>query len=310
MANPLLVLMILLGFFPFPLQSKVVEDEVVALQDIVQTMGARYWKFDDVSCQVEMVGVTPHAPLDAESDIKCDCQFENNTCHVVRIWLKRYSLPGVLPRELVKLPYLREVDFAYNYLSGGIPLEWASLQLESISLLVNRLSGEIPKELGGITSLIALYVSVLLPSTTLNLEANQFTGRVPDELGKLMNLKTFRISDNNFGGVIPDYIQNWRQLNRLELHASGLHGPIPSVISLLDGLADLRISDIDGPTQEFPNLSNMTDSLVRLVLRNCNIAGEIPEYLWTMKNVKMLGQSYWTASAFIRLEQVSVVSVE
>lgn len=195
-------------------------------------------------------------------------------------------------------------DFAYNYLSGGIPVEWASLQLKSISLLANRLSGEIPKVLGNITSL-----------TYLNLEANQFIGKVPDELGKLYNLGTlilssnrltgvlpaalarlgnltdFRINDNNLVGAIPGYIQNWQQLDRLEMQASGLHGPIPPSISLLNKVTRLIISDIEGTTQGFPVLSNMA-GLRRLVLRNCSIAGEIPGYIWKIKNLQMLDVSF------------------
>lgn len=76
-----------------------------------------------------------------------------------------------------------------------------------------------------------------------------------------------------------------------------------------------RISDINGPSQDFPILSNMT-GMIRLyvvfllkviwhilfaiiwfkviqafqfrILRNCNITGEIPSYFWTMKNLDML----------------------
>ncbi|KAJ8450018.1 hypothetical protein Cgig2_029380 [Carnegiea gigantea] len=304
MENALLFLVVLLGFLLCPSQSKLVQDEVDALQQIVRTMGAAYWKFDDVSCQVQMVGVTKQSPWGAESTIRCDCQLDNNTCHVVSIVIKGYSLPGVLPPELVKLPFVQSIDFAYNYLSGGIPLEWASLQLKSISLLANRLSGEIPKVLGNITSL-----------TYLNLEANQFTGKVPDELGKLYNLGTlilssnrltgvlpaalarlgnltdFRINDNNLVGAIPGYIPNWQQLDRLEMHASGLHGPIPPSISLLNKVTRLIISDIEGTTQGFPVLSNMA-GLRRLVLRNCSITGEIPGYIWKMKNLQMLDVSF------------------
>ncbi|QHN88077.1 Plant cysteine oxidase [Arachis hypogaea] len=49
-----------------------------------------------------------------------------------------------------------------------------------VSLLVNRLSGKIPKHVGNITTL-----------TYLMLEANNFSGVVPPELGKLINLQTF-----------------------------------------------------------------------------------------------------------------------
>ncbi|KAF7840367.1 putative LRR receptor-like serine/threonine-protein kinase RFK1 isoform X1 [Senna tora] len=47
------------------------------------------------------------------------------------------------------------------------------------------------------------------------------------------------------------------------MHASGLEGPIPSNLSLLS-------------------------NLVQLVLRNCNITGELPAYIWKMQNLEML----------------------
>ncbi|CAL5411484.1 unnamed protein product [Camellia sinensis] len=286
-------------------ESKLPQDEVDALQQIAITMGAKYWKFNGDSCQVEQVGVTPQAPSGSESTVYCPCNFTNDIyCHVTTIVLKGFSLPGVLPPELVKLPYIQTIDFAYNCLSGTIPHEWFSMQLKSISVLANRLSGEIPKELGNVSSL-----------TYLNLEANKFSGSVPPELGKLNNLSTlmlssnqlsgklptsfaelqnltdFRINDNNFSGAIPDFIQNWKQLQRLEMHGSGLEGPIPQNISLLNELTELRISDINGTAQEFPNLGN-TAGLVILVLRNCNISGEIPEYIWKMENLQMLDVSF------------------
>ncbi|XP_058194283.1 probable LRR receptor-like serine/threonine-protein kinase RFK1 [Rhododendron vialii] len=285
--------------------SKLPQGEVDALQQIATSMGAIYWEFNSDSCQVEVVGLTDQAPKGSDSSVECPCNFVNDTyCHVEKIVLKGYSLPGMLPPELVKLPYLQEIDFAYNVLSGTIPLEWASLQLSSISVLANRLSGEIPKELGNFSSL-----------TFLNLEANQFSGSVPSELGKLVNLNTlvlssnqlsgelptslaglrnltdFRINDNNFSGAIPNFIQNWKQLGRLEMYASGFQGPIPPNISLLNKLTDLRISDINGTAQGFPNFNNTT-GLIRLVLRSCNLYGEIPGYVWKMNSLQMLDLSF------------------
>ncbi|ONI10807.1 hypothetical protein PRUPE_4G069200 [Prunus persica] len=218
--------------------------------------------------------------------------------------LKRYSLPGMLPPQLVKLPYLKEIDLSLNYLNGTIPGEWGAMQLTKISLLVNRLSGEIPKELGNITTLTYLTLEAnqfsgvvppelgnLINLGTLMLSSNRLTGKLPVALARLRNLTDFRINDNNFNGTIPDFIQNWEKLERLEMHASGLQGPIPSNISLLSNLQELRISDIKGPQQGFPTLTNMT-GLVRLVLRNCNISGEIPPYIWTIQNLEMLDVSF------------------
>ncbi|XP_020235839.1 probable LRR receptor-like serine/threonine-protein kinase RFK1 isoform X2 [Cajanus cajan] len=285
-------------------ESKLPQEEVDALKEITSTMGATYWEFDSDSCHIKMLGLTPEPHKGNPSSIDCDCNFENNTCHVVRIIFKWYNLPGMLPPQLVKLPYLRVIDFASNYLSGTIPKEWGSIKLTFISLFVNRLSGEIPMELSNITTL-----------TYLNLEANRFSGVVPPELGSLFNLQTLilssnklsgklpvtfarlqnltdlRISDNSFNGKIPSFIQNWKLLQRLEMHASGLEGPIPSSISLLRNLSRLRISDINGPSQDFPNLSNMTGMTI-LALRNCHITGELPGYFWNMESLNMLDFSF------------------
>jgi hypothetical protein len=56
-------------------------------------------------------------------------------------------------------------------------------------------------------------------------------------------------------------------------------------------LTQLRISDIKGPIQEFPALRAST-GLGKLVLRNCNLSGEIPAYIWNMRNLKFLDVSF------------------
>ncbi|KAF3675809.1 putative LRR receptor-like serine/threonine-protein kinase RFK1 [Capsicum annuum] len=243
-------------FFIFT-DSKVPQQEVDVLQQIAKTMGATYLSFNADSCIIEEV-IVNSKPQWSEKFVGCHLgNGSDEVHHISKIVLKGLSLPGVLPPELVKLPYIQE-----------------------ISVIVNRLSGLIPKELGNISSLLYL-----------NLEANQFSGRVPSELGKLINLQTLRISDNNFSGRIPDFIQNWKQLTKLEMHATGLEGPIPSNISLLNKLTDLRISDIGGPAQAFPLLSDIM-GLHNLVLRNCNLSGELPVYIWAMKDLQTLDVTF------------------
>ncbi|KAJ6377359.1 hypothetical protein OIU76_026347 [Salix suchowensis] len=231
-----------LGLLAFS-EAKLVQEEVDALEEIALTLGSKYWKFNADTCQIESAGVTQVPPKNAEQRIDCECKNGNNTdCHVTRMELKKYNLPGVLPPHLVKLPHLQSsvrapkvsslsslIDFAYNYLNGTIPREWASMQqLTSISLLVNRLSGEIPKELGNITTLTYLsleanQISGIIPPDlgklinlqTLMLSSNHFTGNLPVSFSGLINLTDFRINDNNFSGTIPIFIQNWKKLERL-----------------------------------------------------------------------------------------------
>ncbi|OMO86380.1 hypothetical protein CCACVL1_09615 [Corchorus capsularis] len=177
-------------------------------------------------------------------------------------------------------------DFACNNLSGSIPPEWATMQLEYMRLSSNRLRGNLPVE-----------------------------------LAKLKNLTDFRINDNNFTGSIPDFIYNWKKLTRLEMQASGLEGPIPSSISALENLLTLIISDINGPNQPFPDLwsmttirrmyifylyyytkslgcspliigSNMADLGNCSILKRCNIVGQIPQEIWQMSKLRVLDLSF------------------
>ncbi|EOY27897.1 Receptor-like kinase in flowers 1, putative [Theobroma cacao] len=270
------------------------QDEVNILNQIARRMGNSDWNFDADVCNV-----TENVDRDTGSEKNITCTCQNGTCHVTHVIFKHQSLPGVLPTELVNLPYLKVIDLAYNYLNGSIPPEWASMQLEFISVFGNRLSGNIPTYLGNISSL-----------TYLDLEANQFSGEVPPEIGKLVNLRTlrlssnrlsgnlpvqlaqlknltdFRINDNNFNGSIPDFIQNWKNLQRLEMQASGLEGPIPSSISALRNLITLIISDINGTNQPFPDLWNMT-GINRIILKKCNIIGQIPQEIWQLSKLRV-----------------------
>ncbi|KAF7803234.1 putative LRR receptor-like serine/threonine-protein kinase RFK1 [Senna tora] len=244
-------------------------------------MGSTYWKLNSTSCTIEMVGVTPEPPVESDRKLYCDCSYESNTvCHVVNMTLKRLSLPGVLPPQLVKLPYLRNIDFAYNLLNGTIPKEWASMNLTSISLVVNRLSGEIPEYLGNITTL-----------TYLMLEANQFTGVVPPKLGNLINLQTLVLSSNQLTGSLPVTLAGLHNLQDFRINDNNFTGTIPNFIQNWTFLQRLRISDIISPSQSFPSLENL-QSMATLVLRNCNLTGKIPPYIWTMTNLEMLDVSF------------------
>ncbi|KAL4308041.1 hypothetical protein GQ457_01G041550 [Hibiscus cannabinus] len=277
------------------------EDEVIVLNRIARTMGAVNWNFDANACQENRI--TPvDSGYEPERNVTCGC--ENETCHVTHLLFKRQNLPGILPSELVNLSYLKEIDFAYNYLNGSIPNEWNSMQFEKISVFGNRLSGTIPSFLGNISTLKYLDLEVnnfsgqvppelgqLANLETLRLSSNRLSGNLPSELADLRNLTDFRINDNNLNGSIPDFIQNWSKLKRLEIQGSGLEGPIPSSISTLENLSILMISDINGSNQSFPDLRSSTN-IRRIVLKKCNIYGQIPEYVWRMWNLRMLDLSF------------------
>ncbi|XP_021895070.1 probable leucine-rich repeat receptor-like serine/threonine-protein kinase At3g14840 isoform X2 [Carica papaya] len=310
-------------FFNFVSAATLVEDEVQALKDIARTMGKTDWNFGVDPCSRQAGWVTPNPINGQENAVTCNCSDANSTlCHVVSIILKAQSLPGTLPPELVRLPFLQEIDLQRNFLSGSIPKELGALPLVNISLLGNRLTGPIPKEIGNITTLATLVVEYNHLSGELPpelghlpnlqrvlLSSNNFSGEIPEAFANLISLNDFRISDNRFTGKIPNFIQNWTNIQKIAMQATGLVGPIPDTIVALEKLTDLRITDLSGPAAPFPPLQNMTKMKI-LILRSCNISGSIPGYLGDMTNLKLLDLSFNQLSGEIPASASRLVRVD
>ncbi|KAL6570544.1 hypothetical protein OROGR_000094 [Orobanche gracilis] len=326
----ILALICLLGFVSG--QPLLPADEVESLKVIARTLGKSDWNFSVDPCSGLSGWVTQNPVKGNENALTCVCTFENNTvCHVVSILLKAQNLNGSVPRELVRLPFLQEIDLTRNYLNGTIPPEWGSMNLVNISLLGNRVTGSIPRALANITTLANLtleynQLSGSIPPEFGNLPqiekllftSNNLTGELPANLARLSTLKDFRIGDNNFRGSIPSFIQNWTTIEKLVIQGSGLTGPIPAGIASLTRLTDLkyhvlrlfvmlkdnlssfvirlnlwvkRISDLSGNESTFPPLSNMR-KLKTLILRSCNIVGQLPSYIGEMTGLKVLDLSF------------------
>ncbi|XP_031474103.2 uncharacterized protein LOC116246385 [Nymphaea colorata] len=285
--------------------AKLPVEEVAALKAIASKLGKKDWNFSVDPCSGKGGWVTADAAKSSLNRVTCNCTFANGTlCHIVAIELKGQNLAGVLPEELSILKFLQTFDVTRNYLSGTIPITWGSLPLVRLSLMVNRFSGPIPKELGNITTLqdMTLEANKLagtLPPelgnlTMLNrwtLNSNQFTGELPSTLSKLVNLNDIRISGSNFTGSIPDIFHNWTQIRYLMIMGTSLEGPLPPSISAMGSLIELRISELRGPSSSFPPLQNLTQ-LKALVLRNCSISGPIPSYIWSMTKLQVLDLSF------------------
>ncbi|KAM4103244.1 hypothetical protein ACJW30_06G064900 [Castanea mollissima] len=200
-----------------------VDDEIQALRDIAKTLGKTDWNFSVDPCTPQS-GWVRDTIKDA---VHCNCSIPNTTgCHVVRIDLKEQNLSGTLPPELVNLPYLERINLGRNYLNGTIPPKWGSTRLVNISLIGNRLTGSIPKELGNISTL-----------KSLALESNMLSGSLPKELGNLINIERLILRSCNITGQLPEYLGNMNKLKTLDLSFNRLTGGIPSsFVGLLTGI--------------------------------------------------------------------------
>ena len=148
-----------------------------------------------------------------------------------------------------------ELNLTGNKLSGEIPPELGNLA--SLSLLIlhdNQLSGEIPPELGNLASLQRLYLYInqlsgeippelgnLASLSLLILSVNQLSGEIPPELGNLASLLTLQLNTNQLSGEIPPELGNLASLSLLLLTGNQLSGCVPSSLS---GQLDMGNSDL------------------------------------------------------------------
>ena len=96
-------------------------------------------------------------------------------------------------------------------------------RVDSITLINNRLSGFLPRELGQLN---------FLEFINLNGD-NSLVGEIPVELGDLVNLKYLAISgfsgNNNLTGSIPTSFRNFSNIEILDLGFNALSGNLPDV---------------------------------------------------------------------------------
>ncbi|KAI3743726.1 hypothetical protein L1987_56791 [Smallanthus sonchifolius] len=101
-----------------------------ALRAIAEELGKRDWNFTLNPCGNNSNWATPkESVMDLYKNI-VECNCSGDVCHVKAITLQGQDLDGVLPPSLAKLPYIKTIDLARNYLNGTIPPEWASTKLE------------------------------------------------------------------------------------------------------------------------------------------------------------------------------------
>ncbi|KAL5716588.1 hypothetical protein ACHQM5_018256 [Ranunculus cassubicifolius] len=200
--------------------------------------------------------------------------------HYCNSILQSQSLAGVLPPELVKLPYLQTIILNRNYLSGPIPREWGAMNL-TIMLTTsdtanNTLTGsriQITPSLKSAFNVISYYIPLVpllcrvikhsftpfspyVPDDVVLLTSNNFGGALPESLAKLTNLKDLWISDNKFTGSIPNFIQNLTNLERIDLSFNKLTGSLPNGFSSSSATESLsRSTSFPQKEKYVPNIS-------------------------------------------------------
>ncbi|XP_039061621.1 probable LRR receptor-like serine/threonine-protein kinase At1g56130 isoform X1 [Hibiscus syriacus] len=239
--------------------------------------------------------------------IRCDCSFNNRTlCHITSLRVYGLDKRGVIPEELLDLPFLNFLKIDKNSFSGPLPAFIGNLsRLGLLSIAHNDFSGPIPKELGNLKKLYLLSlgnnngISGTLPPELGNLvelgelyiNSCGLSGEIPSTFANLVELRIVWASDAALTGKIPDFVSNWTKLTSLRFEGNSFEGPIPSSFANLASLTSLRIGGIYNGSSSLDfvrSLKNLTD----LVLRNVMLTGILPSYITELQSLQKLDLSF------------------
>ncbi|KAJ1291733.1 hypothetical protein BS78_02G338700 [Paspalum vaginatum] len=110
------------------------------------------------------------------------------------------------------------VQLSMNRLSGEIPPDMgAMVHLSLLHLDNNRFTGRLPPEIGR------------LPLVVLNVSRNNISGGIPSEIGRILCLEMLDLSYNNFSGELPGSLSQLTELNRFNVSYNPLlSGSVPA----------------------------------------------------------------------------------
>jgi len=209
-----------------------------------------------------------------------------------------------------------------NQLNGNIPPELGNLSsLSQLTLSHNQLSGNIPSQLGNLTNLgtLSLFNNELsgsIPSeignlsnlSNLILTNNQLSGSIPASLGNLNNLYSFSLGKNQLTGSLPPELGNLSSLSSLYLDNNRLSGSIPTILGDLTNLRNLDLSSNQLSGNIPPELGNLV-SLTNVWLGSNQLSGSISGILGDLTNLRYLDLSSNQLSGTIPPELGNLISL-
>ncbi|XP_042980779.1 phytosulfokine receptor 1 [Carya illinoinensis] len=222
---------------------------------------------------------------DEELPADPNLQFENLEVLIIA----NCRLTGSIPQWLSSCTKLRLLDLSWNRLGRTIPEWFGDFHfLFYLDLSNNSFTGEIPKNITSLESLIDRNISLVEPSPdfpfylkrnvsarglqynqvssfppTLDLSHNNLSGTLWPEFGKLKRLHILDLKFNNLSGQIPSNLSGMRSLETLDLSHNNFTGIIPPELEKLSFLSYFNVASnhlsgeipSGGQFQTFPNSS-------------------------------------------------------
>jgi len=183
------------------------------------------------------------------------------------------GLHGTIPDTFGRLVNLHTLYLDKNNLEGGIGFVVSLKKLKHLDLSENKLRGQIPHGLGGISTLY-----------DLRLSQNHFSGALPFSMIQLTSLQTLLLDNNAFGGSLPSVVGGLKNIVSLRLHENDFIGTLPSFAGaqfLME--AHLDENDFSGGIPHFGS-----KSLRDLFLGKNSLTGTIPDSFDEKRELEVL----------------------
>ncbi|OAO96849.1 hypothetical protein AXX17_AT4G15870 [Arabidopsis thaliana] len=229
--------------------------------------------------------------------------------------LGRNNFNGPIPSSLGSLSYLTHLDLSDNEFTSEPPDSMGNLNrltdsLTWIDLRDNKFRGILPSSMSSLSKLEYIFIGgnsfsgtipsslFMLPSLVLlDLGGNHFTG--PLEIGNISsqsNLQHLNIGRNNFNPGIVDLSIFSPLLSLGHLDLSGINLKISSTVSLPSSIYTFILSSCN--ISEFPKFLRNQTMLSYLDISANQIEGQVPEWLWSLPELRYVNISHNSFNGF------------
>ncbi|KAL2936344.1 Receptor-like protein 9b [Bienertia sinuspersici] len=158
---------------------------------------------------------------------------------LITLDLSNNQLSGGLPLWINNLSSLKKLMLAGNNLYGPIPQQFLTLDEAPFSTIYDKLD---EVEFLNKNQYLSFNGQNILTMSLLDLSSNKLTGDIPSQLGKLEQLRGLNLSHNFLSGSIPSQFSNLKQVESLDLSFNHLSGEIPSQLVELNFLGTFNVS--------------------------------------------------------------------